>query len=175
MENFKKIELPIKKSVLSKLRAGDYVLLSGRMYTGRDAAHKRLTEALRKGEKLPFDLKDESIFYVGPCFDSHGRPTAAGPTTSMRMDAYAPLLYDAGLSASIGKGDRDGGVYEAVKRNGAVYFAAVGGAGAVYADSIQSVKTVCYEDLGTEAVYEFTVKEFPVIVAVDSQGGSIYK
>ena len=168
----KNLVLPLKKEDLKDLRAGDFVLLSGEMLTGRDAAHKRIVEGLENG-KLPFDIKGETIFYVGPCFKD-GRLTACGPTTAMRMDDYAPTLYQNGIVATIGKGDRGAKVYDAIKETGGVYFAAIGGAGALYGEAVKSFKAVAYEDLGTEAVYSFVVENFPVIVAIDGKGNSIF-
>lgn len=168
------ISAPFADGIIENLKAGDYVLLNGCILTGRDAAHKRLFEALNSGDKMPIDIKDEAIYYVGACFGQDGIPTAAGPTTSMRMDAYAPALYDAGLKATIGKGDRNKQVYDAIKRNKAVYFAAIGGAGAIYAKAIKKSQVLSYPELGTEAIYRFEVEEFPLIVAIDSKGNSIY-
>lgn len=172
--DFKKITLPFDRKTLDSLNAGDYLLLSGTLYTGRDAAHKRLCETISRGDDLPVDLKGQAIYYVGPCFDEKGKPTGAGPTTSMRMDAYAPALYDYGVCASIGKGNRGEKVYDAIKRCGGVYLCAIGGAGALYAKAIENCKKVAYEDLGTEAVHEMHVKDFPVIVGIDSRGNSVF-
>ena len=168
----KNLVLPLKKEDLKDLRAGDFVTLSGNVLTGRDAAHKRIVEGLAKGD-LSFDIKGETIFYVGPCFKDC-RLTACGPTTAMRMDDYAPTLYKNGIVATIGKGDRGEKVYDAIKSAGGVYFAAIGGAGALYGEAVKSYKVVAYEDLGTEAVYSFTLENFPVIVAIDSLGNSIF-
>ncbi|MFR5832444.1 MAG: FumA C-terminus/TtdB family hydratase beta subunit [Acutalibacteraceae bacterium] len=172
--DFKKITLPFDRKTLDGLNAGDYLLLSGTLYTGRDAAHKRLCETISRGDALPVDFKGQAIYYVGPCFDENGKPTGAGPTTSMRMDAYAPALYDYGVCASIGKGNRAEKVYDAIKRCGGVYLCAIGGAGALYAKAIENWKKVTYEDLGTEAVHEMQVKDFPVIVGIDSRGNSVF-
>ncbi len=169
----KNISAPFNKNELRDLKAGDFVLLNGRILTGRDAAHKRIVEGISNG-KLPFKLENEIIFYVGPCFKD-GKITACGPTTAMRMDAYAPSLFDKGVIAAIGKGERGQNVYDSIVKNGCVYFAAIGGAGATYGKAVQSFEVVAYEDLGTEAVYAFDVKDFPVIVAIDSQGNSIFK
>lgn len=160
---------------MSALKAGDLVLLSGRIFTARDAAHKRIAKAMIDGQPLPIDLKGACIYYVGACFDNFGKPISAGPTTAMRMDSYAALFYANGLKASIGKGDRGKEVYEAIKENSGVYFAAVGGAGATYASKITECRPIAYQDLGTEAIYEFMIKEFPLVVAIDSYGNSIYK
>lgn len=168
------LQIPTNANALASLNAGDHVLLSGYMYTGRDAAHKRIFTALKNGDKLPFELKDSCIYYVGPCI-FEGRVTSAGPTTSMRMDAYAPALYDAGMTITIGKGDRSEEVYGAIKRNGGVYLAAIGGAGAICANAIESFEVVAYPDLGTEAVRKYIVKDFPVIVAIDSRGNTVFK
>lgn len=168
------IKLPEEALKIKKLKAGDYVLLSGVIYTGRDAAHKRLFESVKNGASPIVDLKGQTVYYVGPCFDKNGKITAAGPTTSMRMDAYAPALYDYGVAATIGKGDRGEEVYDAIKRNGGVYFAAIGGAGAIYGAAVKKAEVAGYDDLGTEAVHKFEIKNFPVIVAIDAQGTSIY-
>lgn len=169
----KRVDLSDAKT-LRGLSAGESVLLSGKTFTGRDAAHKKLFNLLKNGDKLPFELKDASIFYVGPCFDEKGGVIAAGPTTSMRMDAYAPTLYDAGIAVTIGKGDRSKQVYDSLVRNGAVYFAAIGGAGAIYGEAVKSCRQIAYPELGTEAVYLFEIEDFPVIVAIDAEGRSIY-
>ncbi len=168
-----KLATPLYKTRIAALNAGDVVMLSGKLLTGRDAAHKRLFDALKNGEKLPVDLKGQAIYYVGPC-EKDGNVLSAGPTTSMRMDAYAPLLYDEGVIATIGKGDRGEGVYEAIKRNGGVYLAAIGGAGALYASKIRSSRVLAFEDLGTEAIHEFEVVDFPCVVAIDRKGQSVY-
>lgn len=174
MDGYKRISAPFDKAELATLKAGDRVLLNGYIYTARDAGHKRMYEAILSGGELPISLKGQGIYYVGACFDKAGKPISAGPTTAMRMDKYAPLLYDKGVAASIGKGDRAREVYDAIVRNGAVYLCAVGGAGAVYADCIKSVELVAYPDLGTESMYRFEVKDFPLIVAVDSKGDSVF-
>ncbi len=172
--DIKRIKAPFDKDELKELKAGDYVYISGSILTGRDAAHKRLCETILEGRELPVDIKGQGIYYVGPCFKD-GRPVSAGPTTSMRMDAYTPLLCDNGCNVSIGKGDRAKGVYDAIVRSGGVYFAAIGGAGAMYADAIKDARVLAYEDLGTEAIHRFDVEDFPVIVGIDSRGGSIYR
>ncbi len=170
---YKKINAPFDKQELSTLNAGDYVLLSGSILTGRDAAHKRLFDAINNGEELPVDIANQGIYYVGPCF-KEGKALSAGPTTSMRMDAYAPTLYKSGIVATIGKGDRAGSVYDAIKQNGCVYFASIGGAGALYAKAIKNAKVLAYDDLGTEAIHLFEIEDFPLIVAIDANGNTIY-
>lgn len=170
------IEIPTTKDQVSTLNAGDRVLLSGTLYTARDAAHKRMTEALDRGESLPFPIEGAFIYYAGPSPAKPGQVIgAAGPTTSYRMDAYAPRLLDLGLFGMIGKGDRSAQVTDAIRRNGGIYFAAVGGAGALIAKSILKVETIAYQDLGTEAIAKLTVKDFPVIVAIDSRGNNLYE
>lgn len=170
------LEIPGTKHQIASLRAGDRVLLSGTLYTARDAAHKRMIEALDQGEPLPFPVEGAFVYYAGPSPAKPGQIIgAAGPTTSYRMDEFAPRLLDIGLFAMIGKGDRSPQVVEAIKRNGAVYFAAVGGAGALIAKSVKQVETIAYQDLGTEAITKLTVKDFPAIVAIDSQGHDLYQ
>ncbi|MBR4800483.1 MAG: fumarate hydratase C-terminal domain-containing protein [Clostridia bacterium] len=169
----KKLVAPFEKAELKTLNAGDFVLISGKILTGRDAAHKRMVEGLKDG-RLPFDVNGQTIFYVGPCFKD-GKITACGPTTSMRMNAYAPTLFDSGVVATIGKGNVGSEVYDSIKKNGCVYFAAIGGAGATYGKAVKSFETVAYEDLGTEAVYSFEVQDFPAIVAIDARGNSIFE
>ena len=168
-----KLKTPLDKSQIVKLNVGDVVYITGRLLTGRDAAHKRIFDALKNGEELPVEIKGQAIYYVGPC-EKDGKVLSAGPTTSMRMDAYAPLLYDEGVVATIGKGDRNEDVYDAIKRNGGVYLAAIGGAGALYASKIKSSRVLAYSDLGTEAVHEFQVEDFPCVVAIDAKGNGIY-
>ena len=172
----KRLQLPCSSEELKKLKAGDRVLLSGTLYTARDAAHKRLCALLEKGEPLPFDIKGQTIYYVGPAPTPQGYAIgSAGPTTSYRMDKYSPALLDAGLKGMIGKGLRNSEVKEAMKRNGAVYFAAVGGAAALIARSIVSAEVIAYEDLGTEAVRKLELKDMPVIVTIDSEGNDLYE
>ncbi len=172
----KKIQLPMTKEEAENLRAGDYVYLTGTVYSARDAAHKRMAEALDLGESLPFDLKGQTIYYMGPSPAREGRPIgSAGPTTATRMDKYTPRLLDLGLRAMIGKGRRSQEVKDAIVRNGCVYFAAVGGAGALLSRCIKSCEIVAYEDLGTEAVRKLYVEEFPVIVVADSEGNDLYE
>lgn len=168
-----KLKTPLDKSQIAKLNVGDVVYITDRLLTGRDAAHKRIFDALKNGEELPVEIKGQTIYYVGPC-EKDGKVLSAGPTTSMRMDAYAPLLYDEGVVATIGKGDRNEDVYDAIKRNGGVYLAAIGGAGALYASKIKSSRVLAYCDLGTEAVHEFQVEDFPCVVAIDANGNGIY-
>ena len=168
------INLPLTDEVIRDLKAGDSVLISGSMLTGRDAAHKRLFELIEKGEPLPVDISGEVIYYVGPAPAKPGHAVGpAGPTSSYRMDKYTPALLDRGLKAMIGKGKRSTEVIEAMKRNGCVYFAAIGGAAALISRSIKRIETLAYEDLGTEAIYRFYVEDFPAIVAIDSQGHSV--
>ena len=170
------IQAPVSKEDARTLKAGDYVYLSGTIYTARDAAHKRMKEALDQGQKLPFDLKGSVIYYMGPSPAREGRPIgSAGPTTASRMDKYTPELLDLGLGAMIGKGKRSPAVIDAMVRNGAVYFAAVGGAGALLSKCILSSEIVAYEDLGAEAIRKLEVKNFPVIVVIDSQGNNWYE
>lgn len=170
------ITAPINKETAKELRAGDYVYLTGTIYTARDAAHKRMYEALEKGETLPLELKDNVIYYMGPSPAREGRPIgSAGPTTASRMDKYAPALLDLGLTGMIGKGKRSEAVREAIVRNGAVYFAAVGGAGALLAGSIKASEVIAYDDLGTEAIRRLEVENFPVMVVMDSEGNNLYE
>ena len=172
----KHIDVPFDSSVSTTLKAGDYVYLTGTIYTARDAAHKRMYEALERGEKLPFDVKNNTIYYLGPSPAREGRPIgSAGPTTASRMDKYAPSLLDLGLIGMIGKGKRNPAVHEAIVRDKAVYFAAVGGAGALLSKCITSSEVIAYDDLGTEAVRKLTVKDFPVIVVIDSDGRDLYE
>lgn len=172
----KHISVPFDSSVSTTLKAGDYVYLTGTIYTARDAAHKRMYEALERGEKLPFDVKNNTIYYMGPSPAREGRPIGSvGPTTASRMDKYAPSLLDLGLIGMIGKGKRNPAVHEAIVRDKAVYFAAVGGAGALLSKCITSSEVIAYDDLGTEAVRKLTVKDFPVIVVIDSDGRDLYE
>lgn len=172
----KHITAPITKEVARTLKAGDYVYITGTIYTARDAAHKRMYEILEKGEDLPIDIKEQIIYYMGPSPAREGRPIgSAGPTTASRMDKYAPQLLDLGQGAMIGKGKRSQAVIDAIVRNDAVYFAAVGGAGALLSKCITSSEVVAYEDLGTEAIRKLTVENFPVIVVIDSEGNNLYE
>lgn len=172
----KYINTPITEEVTKKLKSGDYVYLTGTIYVARDAAHKRMTEALERGENLPIEIKDSTIYYMGPSPAREGRPIgSAGPTTATRMDKYAPTLLDLGEKAMIGKGKRSKEVMEAIVRNKAVYFAAVGGAGALLSKCVVKSETVCYEDLGAEAILKMEIKDFPVVVVVDSEGNNLYE
>ena len=164
------ITAPINKETARSLHAGDYVYITGTMYTARDAAHKRMYEILQKGGELPVDWKDQVIYFIGPSTAREGRPNgSAGPTTASRMDKYAPQLLDLGLGAMVGKGKRSQAVIDAIVRNGSVYFAAVGGAGALLSKCITSAEVVAYDDLGTEAIRKLTVENFPAIVVIDSE------
>lgn len=170
------ITAPINKETARSLHAGDYVYITGTMYTARDAAHKRMYEILQKGGELPVDWKDQVIYYMGPSPAREGRPIgSAGPTTASRMDKYAPQLLDLGLGAMVGKGKRSQAVIDAIVRNGSVYFAAVGGAGALLSKCITSAEVVAYDDLGTEAIRKLTVEKFPAIVVIDSEGNNLYE
>ena len=172
----KYIQTPITEEITSDLKSGDYVYITGTMYVARDAAHKRMIETLEKGENLPIEIKDSTIYYMGPSPAREGRPIgSAGPTTATRMDKYAPTLLDLGQKAMIGKGKRSKEVVDAIIRNKAVYFAAVGGAGALLSKCITKSEVVCYEDLGAEAILKIEVKDFPVIVIIDSQGNNFYE
>ena len=172
----KRITLPITDEDIKSLKAGDSVLLTGTIITGRDAAHKRLYELLQQGKELPVDLRGEIIYYVGPAPAKPGYAVGpAGPTPSYRMDKYTPALLDLGMKGMIGKGARSQEVTDAIIRNKAVYFAAIGGAAALIAKSIKKEELLCYEDLGTEAVRRYTVEDFPCIVAVDSEGNNVYR
>lgn len=172
----KRITLPITDEDIKSLKAGDSVLLTGTIITGRDAAHKRLYELLQQGKELPVDLRGEIIYYVGPAPAKPGYAVGpAGPTSSYRMDKYTPALLDLGMKGMIGKGARSQEVIDAIIRNKAVYFAAIGGAAALIAKSIKKEELLCYEDLGTEAVRRYTVEDFPCIVAVDSEGNNVYR
>ena len=164
----RQISVPIKKEDAVSLRAGDYVTLTGTIYTARDAAHKRMQEALDAGEALPIDMQGNVIYYMGPSPARAGRPIgSAGPTTASRMDKYAPKLLDLGLGAMIGKGKRSQAVIDAIIRNGSVYFAAIGGAGALLSQRIKKSEIVAYDDLGTEAIRKLEVEDFPVVVVID--------
>ena len=172
----KRVITPITAEVAASFHAGDYVYLSGVVYVARDAAHKRFMEVLDRGEELPFPIKDATIYYMGPSPAREGRPIgSAGPTTASRMDKYAPRLLDLGQKAMIGKGKRTQEVVNAVVRNQAVYFAAVGGAGALLSKCIKKSETVCYGDLGAEAVLKLEVEDFPVVVVIDSEGNNLYE
>lgn len=171
-----RITTPLTDDMARSLKAGDVVLISGTIYTGRDAAHKRLIETLDRGESLPVDFTGQIIYYVGPSPAKPGQPVgSAGPTTSGRMDAYTPKMLDQGLKGMIGKGYRTAEVVEAMKKHGAVYFAATGGAAALIAKSIKKYEIIAYEDLGTEAISKLTVEDFPAIVVIDSEGKNYYE
>ena len=170
------INVPFDADIVKELKAGDYVYLTGTIYTARDAAHKRMYEALKNGDALPFDIEGNVIYYMGPSPAREGRPIgSAGPTTASRMDKYAPDLLDLGLKGMIGKGKRTDAVKAAIVRNGAVYFAAVGGAGALHSQRIKSSEVIAYDDLGTEAIRKLYVEDFPVIVVIDSEGNNLYE
>ena len=170
------MSFPADKAELSKLRAGDKLTVSGTIYTARDAAHKRLTELIASGEELPLDIRGAAIYYAGPTPEKPGKVIGScGPTTSGRMDAYAPGLLDRGLAVMIGKGDRNAAVIDAIVRNGAVYLAAMGGAGALMGSCVKAARIVCYEDLGCEAIRELKVENMPLTVVIDSQGNDLYK
>ena len=172
----KYIKAPLEKEIVKTLRAGDYVYITGTIYTARDAAHKRMDETLREGKELPAPLKDGIVYYMGPSPAREGRVIgSAGPTTASRMDKYTPKLLDLGLSGMIGKGKRSKEVIDAIIRNQSVYFAAVGGAGALLSKCIQESEVVAYDDLGTEAIRRLTVKNFPVIVVIDCEGNNLYE
>ncbi len=172
----KHINAPLTDEDAKSLHSGDYVYITGTIYTARDAAHLRMYEALDRNEPLPMELAHNIIYYMGPSPAREGRPIgSAGPTTASRMDKYAPRLLDLGLKGMIGKGKRSDAVKEAIVRNGAVYFAAVGGAGALLSKSITSSEVVAYDDLGTEAIRRLEVENFPVIVVIDAQGNNLYE
>lgn len=172
----KTIHTPIDKATLRGLKAGDKVLLSGVVYTARDAAHKKMLEALGNGEKLPFDISGQTLYYVGPSPTKPGAVIgSAGPTTSYRMDSFTPELLKQGLVAMIGKGKRSPEVIDAIRKHGAVYFAAVGGAAALISDGIKEVDIIAYDELGPEAVRKLVVEKFPVVVIIDSEGNDYYK
>lgn len=172
----KTLTVPAAKEDLKKLRAGDMVYITGTIYTARDAAHKRMSETLDEGKELPIDIDGAVIYYMGPSPAREGRPIgSAGPTTASRMDKYTPRLLDMGMSAMIGKGKRSPEVIDAIVRNGAVYFAAIGGAGALLSKAIVESDVVAYDDLGTEAIRKLRVENFPAIVVIDSEGTNLYE
>lgn len=172
----KHIQAPITEEKTADLKSGDYVYITGTIYVARDAAHKRMIEALERGEELPIDIKDATIYYMGPSPAREGRPIgSAGPTTATRMDKYAPTLLDLGQKAMIGKGKRSQAVIDAIIRNKAVYFAAVGGAGALLSKCIKESEVVCYDDLGAEAIRKLYVEDFPAIVVIDREGNNLYE
>ena len=164
-----RLQAPFDRETAKSLHAGDYVLISGTIYTARDAAHKRMAEALAEGKELPFDIRGNIIYYMGPS------PAREGTTTATRMDKYTPELLDLGLGGMIGKGKRSAAVVDGIVRNGAVYFASVGGAGALLSKCITDSVIIAYEDLGTEAIRKLTVKDFPAIVVIDAEGNNIYE
>jgi len=173
--DIKKIKLPLDDLTVDSLHAGDNVLLTGYIYTGRDAAHKRLCKLIEEGKNLPFDIKNQTIYYVGPAPAKPGYVIGpAGPTTSYRMDAYTIPLLESGLKGMIGKGLRSSEVIEEMIKHKAIYFAAVGGAAALISKCIKSKEIICYEDLGTEAVQKLYVEDFPAIVVIDSKGNNLY-
>ena len=176
MNSAAKINLPLNEAQARRLKAGDRLLLNGVIWTARDAAHKRLVAMLDAGEALPVDLKDQLVYFVGPCPAPPGRPIgSAGPTTSGRMDAYSPrLIRECALRGMIGKGNRSQAVIDAMKEFGAVYLAATGGAGALIAQCIEKCDLIAFPELGPEAIYRLEVKDFPVVVAIDSEGNSLY-
>ncbi|WP_347452069.1 Fe-S-containing hydro-lyase [Acetoanaerobium noterae] len=175
MANKIHITTPLTDEIISNLKSGDEVLISGTIYTARDAAHKKLVDSINSGENLPFDIKNAIIYYVGPSPKKPGDVIgSAGPTTSYRMDAYTPTLLDLGLKGMIGKGSRNKNVVESIKKNHAVYFAAIGGAGALISSTIKSSEVIAYEELGPEAVHKLTVENFPAIVVLDSNGNDLY-
>ena len=171
-----RLNAPLEKNMVEKLKAGDKVFISGTIYTARDAAHKRMDEALDGNEPLPFDIKGQVIYYMGPSPARPGRPIgSAGPTTASRMDKYTPRLLDLGLLGMLGKGKRSPEVHEAIVRNKAVYFAAIGGAGALLSRCIKKSEVIAYDDLGTEAIRKLTVEDLPCIVVIDPEGNDIYE
>ena len=170
------LQAPVTLSEVANLKAGDMVYITGTIYTARDAAHKRMAEALEKGEDLPINVKGNLIYYMGPSPAREGRPIgSAGPTTASRMDKYAPSLLDLGLGGMVGKGKRSQEVVDAIIRNGAIYFAAIGGAGALLSKSIKESEVVAYDDLGTEAIRKLKVERFPAIVVIDYKGNNLYE
>lgn len=172
----KHIHAPLDEKTVRDLKAGDFVYITGTIYSARDAAHKRMSEALAKNEALPIELENNIIYYLGPSPARENRPIgSAGPTTSGRMDKYTPALLDLGLKGMIGKGRRSAAVKEAVVKNGAVYFAAIGGAGALLSKAITASEVIAYEDLGTEAVRRLEVADFPAIVVMDAEGNDLYE
>jgi fumarate hydratase subunit beta len=176
VEMSKRVNTPLTDEAVKDLKAGDRVLLNGIIYTGRDAAHKRLVEMIDGGETLPMELQDQIIYYVGPCPAKPGQAIgSAGPTTSGRMDAYTPKLMDHGLRGMIGKGPRSQVVMDSIIKYTGVYFAAIGGAGALLAEAIKEAEVIGFPDLGAEAIYKLRVEDFPVTVVIDSQGNDLYK
>ncbi len=175
-DNKKRVTVPLTDEDARSLKAGDYVYLNGTVYSARDAAHKRMQEALDAGSELPFDIRGNVIYYLGPSPAREGQVIgSAGPTTASRMDKYTPKLLDLGLKGMIGKGKRSQAVHEAMVRNGCVYFAAVGGAGALLSKAITASEVIAYDDLGTEAIRKLEISDFPVIVVIDSEGNDLYE
>ena len=175
-QTIKNITTPLTDEAVKNLKAGDSVRITGVIYTARDAAHKRMSEALARGEKLPIDLKGQIIYYVGPTPAKPGQPIgSAGPTTSGRMDKYSPAFMDLGMKGMVGKGLRSKEVVDSIKKNGAVYFAAIGGAAALIAQKVKAYRVIDYADLGSEALAAMTVEDFPAIVVIDSEGNDYYK
>ena len=171
----KHIQAPLVEEEIKNLKSGEYVYITGTIYTARDAAHKRMFESINKGEEIPMELKNNVIYYMGPSPAREGRPIgSAWPTTASRMDKYAPTLLNLGLKGMIGKGKRSEEVKEAIIKNGCVYFAAVGGAGALLSKSIKKSEVIAYDDLGTEAIRKLEVENFPAIVVIDSMGNNLY-
>ena len=172
----KPVTTPLTEEAVKNLKAGDRVLITGILYTARDAAHKRLSGMIQRGEQLPFDLKDQIIYYVGPSPAKPGRVIgSAGPTTSGRMDIYTPKLLELGLRGMIGKGQRNQAVLDSIKRTCSVYFAALGGAGALLARTIKKSEVIAFADLGTEAIHKLTVVDFPAVVVIDREGRDLYR
>ena len=171
----KNITLPLTTEIINSLKAGDKILLSGEILTARDAAHKRITDLIKENKQLPFNLQGRTIYYAGPCPAPENKASGScGPTTSTRVDDYTPLLLDCGLKGMIGKGGRKDFVIDSMKKNNAVYFAAIGGCGAMYGNAITSSEVLAFPELLSEAVHKLTVKNFPLIVAIDNKGNSIY-
>ena len=172
----KKISLPLTDEIIQSLHAGDMVYLTGTVYSARDAAHKRMIETLEEGKELPFDIRYQTVYYLGPTPAREGQVIgSAGPTTSSRMDKYTPLLLDQGLKGMIGKGKRSKEVVDSIVKNGAVYFAAIGGLGALLSKRIIASEVIAYDDLGTEAIRKLTVEELPVVVIIDTEGNNLYE
>ncbi|MDF2842647.1 MAG: hydro-lyase, Fe-S type, tartrate/fumarate subfamily, beta subunit [Herbinix sp.] len=170
------IKTPLTNEIIQSLQAGDYVYITGTIYTARDAAHKRMYESLEEGKTLPFDIENNIVYYLGPTPEREGQVIgSAGPTTSSRMDKYTPALLDKGMKGMIGKGKRSNEVINSIQKNNAIYFAAVGGAGALLSKKIKSSRIIAYEDLGTEAIRELYVEDFPVIVVIDTNGNNLYE
>lgn len=172
----RKIMLPLDDETIKSLKTGDTVYLSGEIITGRDAAHKRISDCVKEGRPLPVELKNKTIYYVGPCPNKPGMPIGScGPTTAYRCDVYTPLMLEQGINGMIGKGFRSAEVIEAMKKCPSVYFSGIGGAGALYADCVKEASVIAYPDLGAEAIYSLKIVDLPVVVAIDWQGNSIFK